>query len=93
MKVIQDVHLETDLKNFTIAFGNKVKGWEVSKEELKEYWKRSINLSKLRHWGDVSLSLDGKLIRSIWNADTPILRNRTLSSPYKGVYPIKYNKY
>jgi len=58
---------------YVIMFGNLEHGWVCTKDELKEFWGKAIRSSQNRHFGDVTLLYNGKLIRSINNANVKIL--------------------
>lgn len=73
-------------KDYFILFGNSDIGWNVTKEELKEYWIKAVKASKSTRVGDVTLMYKGRLIRAVNNFEV-----RLLDKTNK--YKCSYNKY
>lgn len=91
-------------KGYAVLFGNSERGWHLdnSGKSLQLFWKHAVQMSYSDRVGDVTLFYNGKAIRSVWNARTCLLYNRTIAKNkaikdyYKGrhiPYPIVYNKY
>jgi len=66
--------INTKMKGYTIVFGNSYFGYNCPQDIiiLKQLWCKAINMSRWKTWGDVSLYLDGKLIRYINNTNEKV---------------------
>jgi len=77
-------------EDYFILFGNREEGWNLSREELKEFWRKAVELSAYRYYGGVILMYRGELIRAVHNFDMPLLDK---SCKYKCTYrKYKYDK-
>ncbi len=77
-------------EDYFILFGNREEGWNLSKEELKKFWRKAVKLSAYRSYGDVTLMYRGELIRAVNNFHMPLLDK---SYRYKCTYKkYKYDK-
>ena len=67
-----------EFEDYFIVFGNSEIAWNVSKEELKEYWVRAVKCSaSTRSFGDVTLFYRSKLIRAVNNFNIRLLDKGT----------------
>lgn len=77
----------TESTGYRALFGNMFEAMEFDNEEpLKIWWLRMVTMSRSKGFGDVDLFYNGKLIRSVWNAERRILDKECQ-------YPVKYLKY
>jgi hypothetical protein len=68
---------------YIILFGNMEHAWTCNKDDLQGLWGKAIRNSKTISYGDVSLLHNGKLVRSVHNANIPILRKIEYKCIYK----------
>lgn len=84
METLANTYKQSHLPGYVIQYVNTETGYLITtREELLTRWKALVSMSFYR--GDIALYFNGTLIRAIWNAQQPILK--------QAEYRCKYKKY
>ena len=84
--VISRAYHISNYTGYLIRYGNTEMGYLIPHTLFTpNVWKHLVKLSKASYMGDISLRIDGHLIRSVANAELKLLSK----SKYKCVY-VKY---